>query len=199
MATDAGTEEDEPPAPVAPAAPATPAAPGAPAAPAAPAAPVALAAASSPLAHKTVVFTGTLQMLRADAVAAAVQAGAKVGSTITKNTDILVAAWTLGGLPSAKENAARAKGVEIWTEAQFFATAAAAAAAAHAPTPAAAVSSTAAPLPAASTPAPSPSGLGPLADGESKEVRCHTHRTLCCMHTECTLHVQGSGRGSNVY
>ena len=74
MATDEGTEEDEPPAPVAPVAPV---------APAAPAAPAALAAASSPLAHKTVVFTGTLQMLRADAVAAAVAAGAKVGSTAT--------------------------------------------------------------------------------------------------------------------
>ena len=74
MATDEGTEEDEPPAPVAPVAPV---------APAAPAAPAALAAASSPLAHKTVVFTGTLQMLRADAVAAAVAAGAKVGSTVT--------------------------------------------------------------------------------------------------------------------
>ena len=77
MATDEGTEEDEPPAPAAPAAPA------APVAPAAPAALAALAAASSPLAHKTVVFTGTLQMLRADAVAAAVAAGAKVGSTAT--------------------------------------------------------------------------------------------------------------------
>ena len=66
-------------------------------------------------------------------------------------------------------NAAKAKGVEVWTEAQFVAAAAAAVAAART-APTAVVSSTAAPLAAASAPGPSPGDLGPLADGESKEV-----------------------------
>merc|ERR1739841_290520 len=43
------------------------------------------------LAGKTVVFTGTLSMKRADAEAAAKTAGAKIGSGVSKGTDILVA------------------------------------------------------------------------------------------------------------
>ena len=100
--------------------------------------------ARQPLASKTVVFTGALQMPRAEASARAVAAGAKVGSTITGKTDILVAGEKPGSnMPSSKVDAARAKGVDVWTEAQFVAAAAAA-------------SGTATPLPAASVPAPSP-------------------------------------------
>ena len=102
--------------------------------------------AGQPLASKTVVFTGALQMPRAEASARAEAAGAKVGSTVTGKTDILVAGEKPGSnLPSSKVDAARAKGVQVWTEAQFVAAAAAA-------------SGTAAPLPAASAPAPSSGG-----------------------------------------
>ena len=67
------------------------------------------------LSGKTIVFTGTLSMKRADATKAAEAAGAKVGGSVTKNTHILVAGPGAG----AKEEDAKAKGVEIWTEAQF--------------------------------------------------------------------------------
>ena len=71
--------------------------------------------------------------------------------------------------------AARAKGVSIWTEARFLAAVSAAAAAtttavapAGASAPAAAAATTAAA--AAAAPSLSTGDLGPLADGESKEV-----------------------------
>ena len=69
------------------------------------------------LTGKTIVFTGTLTMKRADATKAAEAAGAKVGSSVTKNTSILVAGPGAG----AKEDDAKAKGVEVWTEDQFIA------------------------------------------------------------------------------
>lgn len=69
------------------------------------------------LAGKTICFTGTLAMKRADATKAAEAAGAKVGGSVTGKTDILVAGPGAG----AKEDAARAKGVDVWTEAQFAA------------------------------------------------------------------------------
>ena len=158
MATDAGTEEDE-------TVPVTLAAP---------------AASQQSLAHKTVVFTGMLQMPRAEAIAAATAAGATVGRSVGGKTDIFVAGETPGSnLPSSKLEAARAKGVDVWTEAQFVA-AAAAAADADADADAAAASSTTDLRPAASVLASSSSedSLGPLADGESKQV---------------------AGSGSNVY
>jgi hypothetical protein len=69
------------------------------------------------LLGKTIVFTGTFTMARVDATKAAEAAGAKVGSSVTKNTSILVA-WPGVG---AKEDDAKAKGVEVWTEDQFIA------------------------------------------------------------------------------
>jgi len=57
-------------------------------------------------------------MKRADATKAAEAAGAKVGSSVTKNTNILIA----GAGAGAKKDEAKAKGVEIWTEDQFLAT-----------------------------------------------------------------------------
>ena len=53
-------------------------------------------------------------MSRADAVAAAAAAGAKVGSSVTKHTDILVAAVEApGALPSSKVTAALALGLAL--------------------------------------------------------------------------------------
>jgi len=69
------------------------------------------------LSGKTIVFTGTLTMKRADATKAAEAAGAKVSGSVSKNTSILVAGPGAG----AKEADAKAKGVEIWTEEQFTA------------------------------------------------------------------------------
>jgi len=70
------------------------------------------------LLGKTIVFTGTLTMARVDATKAAEAAGAKVDSSITENTSILVAGWGAGAEERKK---AKAEGVEIWTEDQFVA------------------------------------------------------------------------------
>lgn len=67
------------------------------------------------LSGKTIVFTGTLTMKRADATKAAEAAGAKVSGSVSGNTDILVAGPGAG----AKEAQAKAKGVDVWSEAQF--------------------------------------------------------------------------------
>ena len=69
------------------------------------------------LLGKTIVFDGTLTMKRTDLTKAAKTAGAKVGSSVTKNTSIFVAGPGVG----AKEDDAKAKGVEIWSEDQFVA------------------------------------------------------------------------------
>jgi NAD-dependent DNA ligase len=70
------------------------------------------------LLGKTIVFTGTFTMTRVDATNAAESAGAKVGSSVTTNTSILVAGLGAG---AEEEDDAKAKGVEIWTEDQFVA------------------------------------------------------------------------------
>ena len=62
------------------------------------------------------MFTGTLQMKRAEATAKSQAAGATVGSSVTGSTHILVAGPGAG----SKMSAAKAKGVEVWTEQQFF-------------------------------------------------------------------------------
>lgn len=66
---------------------------------------------------KVVVFTGTLTMKRADAKQMAEKAGAIVTSSVTGKTDILVAGENAG----SKRDAAKAKGVAVWTEDQFVA------------------------------------------------------------------------------
>lgn len=73
---------------------------------------------NTPLTGKTVVFTGTLQtMTRAEAKAKAEQAGAKVSSSISAQTDYVVAGEAAG----SKEKKARELGVTVideagWTE-----------------------------------------------------------------------------------
>jgi len=66
---------------------------------------------------KLIAFTGTLQMKRAEAKALAEANGAKVGSTVTSKTHILIAAADAG---AAKTAAAEAKGVEVWSEEHFM-------------------------------------------------------------------------------
>merc|ERR1711871_329085 len=66
---------------------------------------------------KQICFTGTLKMKRADATKLAKEAGAKVMSNVSGNTDILVAGPGAG----SKIAVAESKGVEVWTEAQFMA------------------------------------------------------------------------------
>lgn len=68
------------------------------------------------LAGKLICFTGTLTGKRADAKKAAEAAGAKVGSSVTGKTDILV---TGSGVGAAKIQGAQAKGVEVWDEDTF--------------------------------------------------------------------------------
>eukprot|EP01050_Picozoa_sp_SAG11_P018036 SAG11_NODE_2671_length_3110_cov_3.724012_5_plen_128_part_01 len=68
------------------------------------------------LRGKTIVFTGTLQMKRDDAKAAAEAAGAKVAGSVSKTTDILVCGAGVGAKKTAD---AEKKGVAVWEEAQF--------------------------------------------------------------------------------
>eukprot|EP00040_Diaphanoeca_grandis_P016388 m.84541 g.84541 ORF g.84541 m.84541 type:complete len:299 (-) comp25764_c0_seq1:148-1044(-) len=75
----------------------------------------AAAVASSAVAGKTICFTGTLQMKRADASKLAEGAGASISKTVTKATDILVAGENAG----SKIADAESKGVAVWTEEEF--------------------------------------------------------------------------------
>merc|ERR1719223_2044237 len=69
------------------------------------------------LSGKTIVFTGALMMQRKIAASLAEKAGATVGSSVTNNTDIVVAGPD--AINTAKVTAAKAKGVTIWTEQDF--------------------------------------------------------------------------------
>ncbi len=74
--------------------------------------------AGSPIAGKTVVFTGTLeQMTRAEAKARAEALGAKVAGSVSARTDYVVAGPGAG----SKEKAARELGVTVLTEDQWMA------------------------------------------------------------------------------
>ena len=67
------------------------------------------------LAGKTVVFTGKLQEPRKQAEAAAVQLGAKIGDSVTKKTDLVIAGEDAG----SKLDKAKALGIPVLSEAQW--------------------------------------------------------------------------------
>jgi len=72
----------------------------------------------SPIAGKTVVFTGTLeQMSRAEAKARAEAMGAKVAGSVSAKTDILVAGPGAG----SKAKDAEKYGVRVMDEAEWLA------------------------------------------------------------------------------
>jgi DNA ligase (NAD+) len=79
--------------------------------------PLAAVQASSPVAGKTVVFTGALErMTREEAKAMAEQLGAKVSGSVSKKTDLLVAGPGAGSkLKDAEKN-----GVKVINEADWF-------------------------------------------------------------------------------
>jgi DNA ligase (NAD+) len=72
---------------------------------------------TSPVAGKTVVFTGSLeQMTREEAKAMAERLGAKVAGSVSKKTDLLVAGPGAG----SKLKDAEKHGVEVIDEAEWF-------------------------------------------------------------------------------
>ena len=74
------------------------------------------AAVNSPVAGKTVVFTGKLETMgRAEAKAMALAAGAKVAGTVSRKTDYVVAGADAG----SKLKKAEELGLTVWTEAEW--------------------------------------------------------------------------------
>ena len=74
---------------------------------------------ASPLAGKSIVFTGTMQRAKRDDLKKqSKQLGARVGNSITGKTDYLVVGEKPG---AAKLTAAREKGVTVLTEEQYYA------------------------------------------------------------------------------
>jgi DNA ligase (NAD+) len=73
------------------------------------------AGAASPLAGKTIVFTGTLSMARPEAKARAESLGAKVTESVSKKTDYVV----IGADAGSKAAKAAELGLTILSEAQF--------------------------------------------------------------------------------
>jgi DNA ligase (NAD+) len=79
--------------------------------------PLAARETSSPVAGKTVVFTGTLQTLtRSEAKAQAERLGAKVAGSVSKKTDYVVAGADAG----SKLAKAREAGVTVLTEEEWL-------------------------------------------------------------------------------
>ena len=75
-------------------------------------------ASSSPVAGKTVVFTGTLERVtRDEAKARAESLGAKVAGSVSKKTDIVV----VGPGAGSKEAKARELGLHVLDEAAWLA------------------------------------------------------------------------------
>lgn len=71
----------------------------------------------SPIAGKTIVFTGTLeQMARAEAKAQALALGAKVAGSVSKNTDYVV----VGADAGSKAGKAKELGITVLTEQEYL-------------------------------------------------------------------------------
>jgi len=75
------------------------------------------ATAKSPVTGKTIVITGTLENHDRRALTEKLQSlGAKVTSSVSKNTDLLIA----GENPGSKLDRARQLDVEVWDEARLI-------------------------------------------------------------------------------